>query len=173
MKKILDVPVPSSAAAVKKLGKVRAKKASSGNRLRYNEMISSAVKALKKPKGSSRQAIAKYVQDNFNVPVSSVNRNVTKNLKEMVSKEQLLLTSGVGAAGRFKLNKAVASQTVKTETKKSRPKPRKPASPKSKKSPKKPKRKSPVKKKTAKRTTKKPAKPGKRTSKKPVKKTKK
>ena len=177
MKKILDVPVPSSAAGSKKPGKAKSKKTPSGHRMRYTEMISSAVQALKKPKGSSRQAITKYVQNNFDVPVNSVNRNVTKNLKQMVSNDQLVLASGVGAAGRFRMNKkAVGSQTGATTTSTAstkKRKPKKPSSPKKKRITKKSaKKKSPIKKKSAKRTSKKPSKPGKRTSKKrPKKKT--
>ena len=97
MKQILDVRVPPSDVG---LGKLRRK-------MSYSQMIASAVEALKLRKGASRHAIAKYLQNNFDVPIENVNRNVTKNLKQMVSNEQLLLTSGVGAAGRFKLNKAV------------------------------------------------------------------
>ena len=173
VKKILDVPVPSSAPGLKRPGKAKSKQATSRHRMRYSEMISSAVQALRKPRGSSRQAITKYLQNNFDVPVTSVSRNVTKNLKQMISNEQLLVASGVGAAGRFKLKKkAAASQTVTGSSKKRRVK--KPASPKKKRVVKKTsKKKTPVKR-NAKRTGKKPSKSGKRTGKKkPIKKSKK
>ena len=164
MKKIVDVPIPSSAALIKKPTKSRSKKASLGIRMRYTDMITSAVKALKKPHGSSRQAIAKYVQNNFDVPAKGVSRHVTKNLKQMVSNEQLVLASGIGAAGRFKVNKNVATRAVSAGTNKRKTK--KVATPIKRVIKKSSKKKSPIKKKTVKRTTKKPAKPGKRTSKK-------
>ena len=165
MKKILDVPVPSSAPAMKKLGRSKPKKQTSTHRMRYREMITSAVNALRKPHGSSRQAITKYLKSNFDVSPDHLNRHVNKNLKQMLSNDQLVLTSGCGAAGRYKVNRrtaAVGSQTV------SKKKPAKKSVRASKKKPlKKPtKKKSPVKKRIAKRTTKKPAKPSKRTGKK-------
>lgn len=163
MKKICDVPVPSSAPS-RKVSRSKPKKVSSGHKMCYSDMITSAVKALRKNTGTSRQAIAKYVKNNYDVSPNQVNRNVSKNIKQMISTEKLVLTKGCGAAGRYKLSKKPSTTRAPATPKKKVVK--KTQTPTKKKTIKKPiKKRSPVKKKTAKRVTKKPTKPGKRTGK--------
>ncbi|XP_076804671.1 histone H1.0-like [Clavelina lepadiformis] len=148
-----SAPTPSSAPVLKP----RLKKATSSTHPKYTQMITSAVKALRKPNGSTRQAIAKYVQANYDVGSTS-SRHVTRAIKSMVDKKDLVLASGVGAAGRFRIKKTVAPRVSAAARKRRSPK-KKRASPKKKKRPAKrkttKKRKSPVKKRTARKSPKK------------------
>nr|CAB3251582.1 histone H1-delta-like [Phallusia mammillata] len=148
MSEALSVPVPSSAPAKKTKPKV--KKAPTSTHPKYSDMIVSAVKALRKPKGASRQAIASYLQANFEIPAASA-KVISRNLKSMVTNQKLVLTTGVGAAGRYKVNKAKASPKKGKKPKVGK---KKRGSPKKKKAKAK-KRKSPVKKRSAKRSPKK------------------
>lgn len=157
-----SVPVPSSAPPKTK-AKPKPKKAPTSTHPKYSEMIVTAVKALRKPKGSSRQAIANYMQSNFDIPTSSA-RFISRSLKSMVSNQKLVLASGVGAAGRYKINTAAVKKGKK---KRASPK-KKRASPKKKGKKGAKKRKSPVKKRSAKRSPKKRKAPKKK-GRKPVK----
>jgi len=173
MEELKNIPVPNSAPK-----KMRSKASSSNSvdkpkRPKYSEMITAAVKALRERSGASRQAITKYVRTNYDVPVT-FSRSISSNLKSMIENKNLVLTKGVGAAGRYKLNKAVgvkAKRSVKRGKKRTVKRTRK--SPKKKrvsKARRKRSRKSPVKKRSAKKTTKKP---GRKTVKKLTKKPKK
>lgn len=71
---------------------------------KYSEMILSALSALKKPRGASRQAIASYITTTYDVGRAS-NRHMSVALKSMVNEKALIRTKGVGAAGSFKINK--------------------------------------------------------------------
>ena len=72
---------------------------------KYNEMVCAAIAELKGRKGSSRQAIAKYVKAHY-----EVNKNfgvhVNNALKRGVANGSLIQTKGSGATGSFKLNVA-------------------------------------------------------------------
>ncbi len=132
----------------------------------YAVMISAAVASLKDRKGSSKQAIAKYICANYKVG-TTYNVHLKMALKRGVESGALVQTKGTGASGSFKIAK------VEKEAKK--PAAKKPAAKKAapkaaaKKSPKKAAKK-PVVKKAA--TKKAPAKVAKKASpKKVVKKT--
>ncbi|XP_009861343.2 putative histone H1.6 [Ciona intestinalis] len=165
------VPVPSSAIAKKK--KSTTKTATSATKVhpKYSDMIVSAVKTLRRPKGSSRQAITKYVQSNYDVGTGAA-KHISRNLKSMVDKDELVLASGVGAAGRFRINKtAAAGKARTTKQRKSPKKKKKPVTKKNKRKTTAKKTRSPVKKRSAKKSPKKKlVKKNKKTVKKAVKK---
>ena len=68
-------------------------------------MIAAAIGALKERKGSSKQAIEKYICANYKVgPKYSSHFKLA--LRKGVEKKALVQTKGVGASGSFKLAKA-------------------------------------------------------------------
>lgn len=102
----------------------------------YQVMISAAIVARKERNGSSRQAILKYIKDNYKVGDNVVNQ-VRLQLPKLVKGDKLIQTKGKGASGSFKVAKAAE------------PKKKKPAAPKKKVAVKKDTKKKPVAKKTA------------------------
>merc|ERR1711941_217316 len=68
----------------------------------FKVMVASAIVALKNKKGSSRQAVQKYIEGNFK-GLNSVNVHLKKALKGMLEKGDLILVKGTGAAGTYKL----------------------------------------------------------------------
>ena len=142
-------PAPKKAAAKAK------KPAKPSTHPKFSEMIVAAVTALKEKKGSSIQAIKKYILANYKVEDKAVATFVKANLKRMVDSGALKQVKGTGASGSFKLAekpKAAKKPAAKKATK-SPKKAAKPAAKKATKSPKKAAKK-PAAKKTA---TKKPA----------------
>ena len=93
----------------------------------YTEMIKAAVLALKERTGSSRQAIEKYIQTNYQVGDSG--SHLKTALKRMVASGKLLQTKGVGASGSFKLPKEEKKPAKKAAPVKKKPaaKPKKPS----------------------------------------------
>ena len=154
---------------------------------KYMDMIKAAITALKEQNGSSREAIAKYVKENYNV-VDSADVNVKMALRRGVASSALAQAKGTGTSGSFKVSKkeppvkkpkAKKPETPIKETLKKaaakRPKknstPKKPAARKStaaKKKPAKKPTKKPAKKPAVKKTVKKA--PKKKAAKKPAKK---
>ena len=80
---------------------------------KYAEMVYAAAVALKDRKGSSRQAIVKYVKANYKV-ADNASLHVKNSLKKCVTAGTLLQASGTGASGRFK---AVAKKEKKPKKK--------------------------------------------------------
>lgn len=78
-----------------------------------------SLKALKETKGSSRQAILKYIMANFNVggDAKLVNGRLKTALKRGVTISQLKQSKGVGATGRFRLGEKKAADGKKKATK--------------------------------------------------------
>ena len=72
---------------------------------KYNEMIVAAVTELKSRKGTSKQAIVKYITSSYKVG-DSATTHIKLALKRMVAGGKLSQVSGVGASGSFKLVKA-------------------------------------------------------------------
>jgi len=151
---------------------------------KYTDMIKAAITALADRKGSSRQAIMKYVQVNYKVG-DNVASHMKVALKRGVNSGCFVQVKGVGASGSFKLNKVEEKKKTKPKkpAAKKQPKktPVKKTAAKKKTTAKKAgdKKKSPAKKKTAeKKKPKKPAakkspkKPAKKSSKTPAKKAK-
>ena len=150
---------------------------------KYIEMIVAAIAALKERKGSSRQAIVKYISSNYKVN-DAASVHIKMALKRGVESKTLTQTKGSGASGSFKVAVKAADKTkkvtkpvtkkpaakkvvkkaaakkpaAKKATKKATPK-KKPAT---KKAAKKPTAKKPVAKKAAKKTPKKAGKKGKK-----------
>ena len=142
---------------------------------KYNEMVVSAIKALKERTGSSRAAILKYINANYKVGTEDkkINSHLKVCLRNGVSTGLLKQVKGTGASGSFKIGnepkpekkgvkkpvakkaaaKKVAKKIVakKTTTKKAPAKAKKVASPKKAK---KPAAKKPVVKKVAKKVVK-------------------
>ena len=110
---------------------------------KYSEMVLKAAADLKDRKGSSRQAIVKYIKANYKV-ADNASLHVKNALKKCVVAGTLAQASGTGASGRFK-----------AVPKKAAPKPKKAKKPKAAKKPKKAKKSAA--KKSPKKAAKKPA----------------
>ena len=84
---------------------------------KYSEMVAASLAALKERKGSSKQAILKYINANYKVGDNQtiVNNHVKAAIKRGVLAGVLLQPKGTGASGSFKLPKV----------EKSKPKPKK------------------------------------------------
>ena len=89
---------------------------------KFSEMIIAAVADLKEKKGSSTQAIKKYILTSYMVKEKSVATYVKTNLRRMVESGTLVQVKGSGASGFFKLaekpkvakpKKATAKKVVK------------------------------------------------------------
>ena len=119
---------------------------------KWQELVIAAITAMKNRKGSSRQAIAKYIQATFKKDNPT---QLKICLKRMVEKGLLVHTKGSGASGSFKLGKI--EKPAKKPAKKAAAK--------------KPAAKKPAKKAAAKKTTggaKKPKSPAKKAAAKPA-----
>lgn len=82
----------------------------------YNEMVVAAIADLKERSGSSRQAIAKYLAANYNVPLDRYEIYMKQALKRLVKKKTLVQTKGAGASGSFKINPAYQKKHTKAVT---------------------------------------------------------
>ena len=135
----------------------------------YAAMIKAAIKALGDKKGSSRQAILKYICANYKVDAAKAGSRVRIALKKLVTSKAIVAAAAAGkkGAGSFKLP---AKEPKPTPAKAKKPKAKKakaPAKPKAKAPAKKkaaPKKKAPAKKAPAKKA------PAKKVAKKPAKK---
>merc|ERR1719438_220000 len=86
-------------------------------------MIKAAVKALADKKGSSRQAILKYICANYKVDAAKAPARVRLALKKMVDSKALVAAAAAGkkGAGSFKL---AAKEPKKAEKKPAAKKPK-------------------------------------------------
>lgn len=149
-----DAASPAKKAPAKKVTKKAPKPA---DHPKYADMIEAAVASLKDRKGSSRQAISKYIQANYKVADNS-SVHVKTALKRGVASGTLVQVKGTGASGSFKLASKAAAKTEKKPAAK-KPAAKKPAAKKpAKKTPKKAAKKPVAAKKSAKKTPKKAAK---------------
>merc|ERR1712156_615817 len=119
------------------MGKPAAKKAPAAHPP-YAAMIKAAVKALADKKGSSRQAILKYIVANNKVDAAKAPARVRLALKKLVASKALVAAAAAGkkGAGSFKL--AAKEPKAKRPTAKKAKKPAKKAAKKPKKAAKKP-----------------------------------
>lgn len=158
-----DAPVAVAAATPKK--KTAAKPKKVATHPPTAQMVNAAIKALKDRKGSSLQAIKKYIGTTYKVDADKLAPFIRKYLISAQATGKVILTKGKGAAGSFKLPAKEEKPKVKKAPKAKKPKaaakPKKPKTPKAKKpAAKKPKAtKSPKAKKAAKPPTKKPKAP--------------
>merc|ERR1712014_191536 len=132
-----------TAAAAPKAKKVAAKPKAPAAHPPYANMIKAAIKALGDKKGSSRQAILKYVCANYKVDAAKAASRVRIALKKLVDSKAIVAAAAAGkkGSGSFKL----PAKEPKAAKKPAKPKAKKPKTPKKAKAPAKPK-KSPAKK---------------------------
>merc|ERR1712227_880858 len=97
--------IMSTAAAAAPKAKKAAKPKAPAAHPPYAAMIKAAVKALADKKGSSRQAILKYICANNKVDAAKAPARVRIALKKMVDSKALVAAAAVGkkGAGSFKL----------------------------------------------------------------------
>ena len=103
-KALAKVKTPKALAKVKTPKAVKSKAPAS--RPSFEDMISAAIVALNERKGSSRQAILKYITVNYKVSGAdskAVNSRIKAALKAGVGIGALIQTTGTGARGSFKL----------------------------------------------------------------------
>merc|ERR1712228_29218 len=94
----------------------------------YAAMIKAAIKALGDKKGSSRQAILKYVCANYKVDAAKAAGRVRLALKKLVASKAIVAAAGKKGAGSFKLaEKPKAAKPVKKAKKPAAKKAKKPA----------------------------------------------
>jgi hypothetical protein len=100
--KILDQQTPAATAAAPAKISPPVKQASL--KKTYFEMIVEAIKDLNKGKsGSSKQAIEKWVRENYALEESACNKGVKNALNANVENENLWQVTGKGAKGSFAL----------------------------------------------------------------------
>lgn len=78
---------------------------------KYEEMIRAAIAALADRKGSSRQAIIKYIIEHYTVDNPAV--HVKMALKRGVGAGRFVQVKGTGASGSFKVAKAAKPEAPK------------------------------------------------------------
>lgn len=103
-----DTPSKATAAAAsaskkkgKKGGAAAAKKVATHPKT--YDMVINSVKELKEKKGSSLQAIKKYIAAHYKVDTDKTANFIRKALKKAVTDGALVQTKGTGASGSFKL----------------------------------------------------------------------
>lgn len=151
-------PAPSTPKKAAKKPKA-SKPKTAASHPKYSDMIASALESLKEKKGSSRQAILKYVKANFTVG-DNANVHIKQALKRGVTSGQLRHVKGSGASGSFLLaekTKTPKKAAAKKATPKKKPAAKKVKKPAAKKATKKPVKKPAAKKKVAKPVAKKAA----------------
>merc|ERR1712059_170046 len=125
----------------------------------YASMITAAIKKLGDKKGSSRQAILKYIIANNKVDAAKAGVRVKLALKKMVDAKKIVAAASAGkkGAGSFKLPKKEPKAKKPKAKKAKKPKAKKAKKPKAKKAAKKPAAKAAKPKATKKPAAKKPA----------------
>merc|ERR1712152_36705 len=106
----------------------------------YASMIKAAIKALGDKKGSSRQAILKYVCANYKVDAAKATSRVRIALKKLVDSKAIVTATAAGkkGAGSFKLpakEPKAAKKPAKPKAKKPKTAAKNPAKPKAKAAP--------------------------------------
>merc|ERR1712152_121042 len=106
----------------------------------YASMIKAAIKALGDKKGSSRQAILKYVCANYKVDAAKATSRVRIALKKLVDSKAIVTAAAAGkkGAGSFKLpakEPKAAKKPAKPKAKKPKTAAKNPAKPKAKAAP--------------------------------------
>merc|ERR1712026_184804 len=94
-----------TAAAAPKAKKAAAKPKAPAAHPPYASMIKAAIKALGDKKGSSRQAILKYICANYKVDAAKATSRVRIALKKLVTSKAIVAAAAAGkkGAGSFKL----------------------------------------------------------------------
>ena len=123
------------------------KKAAAPEHPKYADMIKAALVNLKDRKGTSRQAISKYIKENYKLG-SNCDSQLKLALKRATAAGIIAHVKGIGASGSFKLVKKDAAPAKKKKA----AAPKSPKKPKTKTAARKPKS-SPKKKPAAKKST--------------------
>ena len=85
----------------------------------YGDMVKKAIQEMKERKGSSRQAIIKYIRANFKISATeNVEGFVRRSLVAGSKAGRFVHTKGTGASGSFKLAEKAAPKTKKPKAKK-------------------------------------------------------
>lgn len=131
-KKVVDPPKPKSKRLAKKAQKnettkvvtkpataaAKQTKTKAPHHPSFITMISDAIKKLADRNGSSRQAIVKFIVNNYKLEEKFVNQHVKSVLKNGVKSGNIKQSKGVGASGSFKLgDKQKMQLKAKTEVK--------------------------------------------------------
>ena len=126
----------AAASPAKKAGKAGKKvaKPKPAEHPKYADMCICAIAALKERKGSSRQAILKYIEANNKVS-EGANRHLKAALKRCVANGLIKQVKGCGASGSFKLGEKPKPKAKKAKKKPAAKKAKKPAAKKLKKKP--------------------------------------
>lgn len=77
----------------------------------FKDMITAAIKALADKKGSSRQAIKKYVAANYKVSDTAMKANLNKSLSKLIASKYL--EHPKTGPGKYKVAKAAAAEQAK------------------------------------------------------------
>lgn len=89
-------------------------------RPKYREMVKAAILDLAEKKGSSRQAIMKYIVGNYGVADDGRSKALVRTaLVEGVKNGELSQTKGTGASGSFKMGKPATNSKAKEKAKNS------------------------------------------------------
>lgn len=117
------VTTPVKVAAVSKVKAPKAKKPSTKpSHPPTSTLVNGAIRALKERRGSSLQAIKKYIAANNKVDADKLAPFIKKYLKNAVAGGKLVQTKGKGASGSFKLAAVANTTKPKMENKSSSPK---------------------------------------------------
>lgn len=114
----------SNPAPAKKTNKSKAKsQEKKASRPPTSEMVTTAIKELKDHKGSSLQAIKKYIVATYKVDGEKVAPFIRRYLKAAVSSGVVVQTKGKGASGSFKLSTDNSKPKPKAKVKRASSKP--------------------------------------------------
>ncbi|XP_053981440.1 histone H1-III-like [Hylaeus volcanicus] len=106
----------NSATAAKKPAKSKSKaQRAKASHPPTSEMVNAAIKELKDRKGSSVQAIKKFIASTYKVDGEKFAPFIKRYLKAAVTSGAVVQTKGKGASGSFKLSAGKPSETLKTK----------------------------------------------------------
>ncbi|XP_033218208.1 histone H1B-like [Belonocnema kinseyi] len=80
-----------------------------------SKMVETAILEMKERKGSSVQAIKKYIATHFDVDIDVIYPRIKKYLKKAVEEGILVQVTGIGASGSFKFSKHRKDEIKKEE----------------------------------------------------------
>ncbi|KAF7417538.1 hypothetical protein HZH68_000191 [Vespula germanica] len=109
---LIENIIESTKSKLKKIAQQKAKTSTpKSTHPRTSDMVIAAIKELKDRKGSSLQAIRKYVVATYKVDGEKITPFIKKYLKNAVSNGTIVQTTGKGASGSFKLSTVKSGST--------------------------------------------------------------
>lgn len=112
MKSESESPSPPKKSTPKsKTVKAAVKGASKSSHPPTSEMVNAAIRELKDRKGSSLQAIKKYIGSTYKVDGEKLAPFIKRYLKSAVTSGAVVQTKGKGASGSFKLSMAKSTES--------------------------------------------------------------